>query len=220
MSAHPRWWLSSRTRPCLTPTSGCSSVTAASPIAGTDAPMRLPDSRRLASSWFGLELGMRRGSSTEGPSWVPPRPCDHAAEVPAVLPVHVLAVPQIQFTIRVPDIPVVCKAGYVVAQKTVGFSPAQFLVLLSRYAWFGSGYLFCVSTGVLLDVYSTCWWYSAPEVDSVLLSCLWPRSSSTTAVVCASWFLVAVHLALCSLRLLQAWERRSRAVDASVANFA
>ena len=75
---------------------------------------------------------------------------DHAAEVPAVLPVLVLAVPQIQFTIRVPDIPVVCSAGYVVvqtAQKTVGFSPAQFLVLLSRYAWFDSGYMFCVSSG-------------------------------------------------------------------------
>ena len=38
---------------------------------------------------------------------MPPRPCDHAAEVPAVLPVHVLVVPQTQFTIRVPDIPVV-----------------------------------------------------------------------------------------------------------------
>ena len=42
------------------------------------------------------------------PSWVAPRPCEYAAEVPAVLPVHVLAVPRIQFTIRVPDIPVVC----------------------------------------------------------------------------------------------------------------
>ena len=70
---------------------------------------------------------------------MPPRPCAHAADVPAVLPVHVLAVHQIQFTIRVPDIPVVCRAGYVVvqtAQKTVWFSLSQFVVLLSRYAWF------------------------------------------------------------------------------------
>ena len=46
--------------------------------------------------------------------------------------------------------------------------------------------MFCVSSGVLLDVFSTCWWYSAPEVDSVLLSCLWPRSSSTLA-----WYVLA-----------------------------
>ena len=49
--------------------------------------------------------------------------------------------------------------GYIVA-----------LVLLARYAWFDSGYMFCVRTGVLLDFFSTCWWYSALEVDSVLLS--------------------------------------------------
>ena len=55
-----------------------------------------------------------------------------------------------------------------------------------------------------------------------ILSCspLWPRSSSTTAVVCGSGFLVTVHLALCSLRLLQAWEWRSRTDDASVATSA
>ena len=41
------------------------------------------------------------------------------------------------------------------AQKTVGFSQAQFVALLSRYAWFDSGYMFCVSSRVLLDVFST-----------------------------------------------------------------
>ena len=58
-----------------------------------------------------------RGLASLTPSWVPPRPCEYAAEVPAVLPVHVLAVPQIQFTIRVPNIPVVCLAGPVVVQS-------------------------------------------------------------------------------------------------------
>ena len=38
VSAHPRWRLSSRMRPCRTPTSGCSSLMAARPITGTDAP--------------------------------------------------------------------------------------------------------------------------------------------------------------------------------------
>ena len=41
------------------------------------------------------------------------------------------------------------------AQDTVGFSQAQFLILLARYAWFDSGYMFCVGTGVLVGVFST-----------------------------------------------------------------
>ena len=59
--AHPRRLLSWRSRPCRTPTSGCSShsVAAASLFTGTDASLRLPGSRRLASRWFGLELEMR-----------------------------------------------------------------------------------------------------------------------------------------------------------------
>ena len=85
-------------RPGRTPTSGCSSLTAASPITTTHAPMRLSGSRRLASTWFGSG---RSPSPLPGCHHVP---CDHAAEVPAVLPVHVLAVHQIQFTKRVPDI--------------------------------------------------------------------------------------------------------------------
>ena len=132
VSAHPRWRLSSWMRPCRTPSSGCSSVTAASPLTGTDALMRLAGSRCLASTWSGSARGLgwegsgtgtgspvpvvtlfplcllsdgRRGEGDAkplNPSWMPPRPFDHAAEVPAVLPVHVLAVHQIQFTIRVP----------------------------------------------------------------------------------------------------------------------
>ena len=66
VSAHPRWRLSSRMRPCRTPTSGCSSFMAARPITGTDAPMRLSDSRLLASTWFGSGRWMRMGSPTTG----------------------------------------------------------------------------------------------------------------------------------------------------------
>ena len=81
-------------------------------------------------------------------------------------------------------------------------------------------YTFCVSSGMLLDVFSTCWWYSAPEVDSVPAFLCVAALVVDLGVVCACWFLVTVHVALCSLRLLQAWERRSRTVDASVAIFA
>ena len=90
------------------------------------------------------------------------------------------------------------------------------LVLLARYAWFDSGFLFCVGSGVLMDFFLR---VGGTRLLKSILSCspLWPRSSSTTAVV--SWFLVMVHLALCSLRLLQAWEWRGRTVNASVANF-
>ena len=52
MSAHPHRLFSSRTRTCLTP-----------PITGTDAPMRLSGSRRLASRWFGSARGLRREES-------------------------------------------------------------------------------------------------------------------------------------------------------------
>ena len=60
VSAHPRWQLSSSMRPCRTPSSGCSSVTAASPIAGTDAPLRMSGSCRLASGWSASGLWTRR----------------------------------------------------------------------------------------------------------------------------------------------------------------
>ena len=66
VSAHPRWRLSSRMRPCRTPTSGCSSLMAARPLTGTDAPMRLSGSRLLASTWFGSGSWMRRGPRTTG----------------------------------------------------------------------------------------------------------------------------------------------------------
>ena len=67
VSAHPRWRLSSRRRPCRTPTSGCSSLMAARPITGTDAPMRLSGSRLLASTWFfGSGRWTRMGSPTTG----------------------------------------------------------------------------------------------------------------------------------------------------------
>ena len=74
-------------------------------------------------------------------------------------------------------------------------------VLLSRFAWFDSGYMSCVCSGVLLDFFSACLWYSAPEVDSVLLS----RVGAALVVdlgfgTCLLVLLVTVHLALCSLR--------------------
>ena len=124
---------------------------------------------------------------------MPPR----AAKVPAVLPVHVLAVPQTQFTIRVPDIRVVCRAGYVVV--TVDTCPASAL-------------------GCFWTFFSTCLWYSAPEVDSVLLS----RVGTALVVdlgygMCLLVLLVTVHLALCSVRFC--WPENTTALVVS-AHFA
>ena len=112
------------------------------------------------------------------------RPCSRSSSSPSC---SCSGVPQTQFTIRVLDIPVVCnwlRGG---------------AALLSRCASFDSGYIFCVSSRLLLNVFST---RCGTRLLKSILSCspLWPRTSLPTAAVCASWFLVSVHLALCSLR--------------------
>ena len=68
MSDHPRRLLSWRSRPCLSPSSLCSSGTAtlAKPTAGTDALERLSGSHRLASRWCVSARGLRRERSTTG----------------------------------------------------------------------------------------------------------------------------------------------------------
>ena len=75
------------------------------------------------------------------------------------------------------------------------------VVLLLRFAWFDSGYMSCVCSGVLLDVFSTCLWYSALKSN---LSCspVWEASLVVDLGygVCLLVLLVSVHLALCSLR--------------------
>ena len=131
-----------------------------------------------------------RGLASPHPSWVPPRPCDRAAEVPSVLPVHVLAVPQTQFTIRVPDIPVVCRAGYVVVvfsfrallSSTVDTCPA------SALGCFWTFFLRVCGSRLLKSILSCSpVWGAALVVD-------------LGNGMCLLVLLVTVHLALCSLR--------------------
>ena len=73
--AHPRRRLSWRSRPCRTPTSGCSSGNAklARPSTGTDELERLSGSRRLASRWCGSARGLGRESTTGTETRVSPR---------------------------------------------------------------------------------------------------------------------------------------------------
>ena len=63
-----------------------------------------------------------------------------------------LDVPQIQFNYRMPHIPVVCRGvGRRSAENRRVFTGAIGAFL--RYAWFDSGYMFCASSWVLLDVF-------------------------------------------------------------------
>ena len=63
VSAHPRWRLSSRMRPCRTPSSGSSSstISRARPTTGTDVLVCPPGFLLWASRLSGSELRMRRG---------------------------------------------------------------------------------------------------------------------------------------------------------------
>ena len=68
------------------------------------------DEEEVPTTGTGIRVSVR-GLASPHPI-LPLRPCDHAAEVPAALLFHVLAVLKIQFTIRVPDIPVVRREGW------------------------------------------------------------------------------------------------------------
>ena len=172
VSAHPGWRLSSRMHPCRNPTSGCSSLMAARPITGTDAPMGLSGSRLLASTWFGsgrwtrrrrspttgtgtrVSVGMafllfvlgdgQRGEGLGIPSILPG--CHH---VPATMS-RSSSSPSCSCSGGAPDS---------VHDQSAGHSSCvqSWLrgggVLLSRFAWFDSGYMSCVCSGVLWDFF-------------------------------------------------------------------
>ena len=108
-----------------------------------------------------------RGLASPHPSWVPPRPCDHAAEVPAVLPVHVLAVPDSVHDQSAGHSSCVLnwlRGGANCAENRRSFGSAVLVLIFCVLVALGSRSRLCPAL------------------------CLWPRSSSTTAVLCAFWF--------------------------------
>ena len=76
----------------------------------------------------------------------------------------------------------------------------------SRNAWFDYGYMICIIQGgfwVIFYDFLRDWVDSAPEVDSrrslhTWPMRKWPSSSSTVAWLAFYWFLLVMHLALCS----------------------
>ena len=100
MAAHPRRLLSWRSRPCRTPSSGCSSGNAklARPSTGTDALVRLSGRHQLVSRSCGSVTGLRRESATGIGIRVSPLPPGRGASPPAQGGIQVLgAVPSLLY---------------------------------------------------------------------------------------------------------------------------
>ena len=154
---------------------------------------------------------------------MPPRPCDHAAEVPAVLPVHVLALPQFQFTNQSARHSSCMlswlRGGANCAENRRVFASAvrgtpfalclvrQWIHVLRQLRW--------------VDVFWTCWWFF------VLL-----KSILSCSPVCGrargrqrQWYVLPGSWLRCTSPCVSfdcciAWEWRSRTVEASVGIFA